>query len=90
MVKHNTNFDDANIGGNAGQKSFKDFFNEFILECNVSGRVVQPTDGTHARFITNGYLRMKHGRGRCNGIEMISRGLLNKSSLFRYFILCVV
>jgi len=38
----------------------------------VSGPVVRPADGTHARFITNGYLRMKHGRGQCNGIEMIS------------------
>jgi len=38
----------------------------------VSGPVVQPADGTHARFITNGCLRMKHSRGRCNGIEMIS------------------
>jgi len=56
----------------------------------VSGPVVQPADGTHARFITNGYLRMKHSRGQRNGIEIISQGLLNKSSLFRYFILCVV
>jgi len=50
----------------------------------VSGPVVGPTVKTHTRFITNGYLRMKHGRGRCNGIEMISRGSLNKSSLFRF------
>jgi len=50
----------------------------------VSGPVVQPTVGTHARFITNGYLRMGHGRERCNGIEMVSRGSLNKSSLFRF------
>jgi len=50
----------------------------------VSGPVVRPTVETHTRFITNGYLRMKHGRGQCNGIEMISRGSLNKSSLFRF------
>jgi len=56
----------------------------------VSGPVVRPTDETHACCITNGYLRMKHDRRRCNGIGMISRGLLNKSSLFQYFILCVV
>jgi len=48
----------------------------------VSGPVVLPTVETHERFITNGYLRMKHGRGQCNGIEVISRGSLNKSSLF--------
>jgi len=48
----------------------------------VSGPVVQPRVETHTRFIMNGYLRMKHGRGRCNGIEMISRGSLNRSSLF--------
>jgi len=59
-------------------------------DVNVSGPVVRPTDETHARCITNGYLRMKHDRGRCNGIGMISRGSLNKSSLFRYFILYVV
>jgi len=53
----------------------------------VSGPVVRPTDRTHARLITNRYLRMEHGRGRYNGIGMISRGLLNKSSLFRYIIL---
>jgi len=29
----------------------------------VSGPVVQPTDKTHTRCITNGYLRMKHDRG---------------------------
>jgi len=57
---------------------------------HVSGPVVQPTDETHARCITNGYLRMKHDRGQCNGIGMISRGSLNKSSLFRYFILYLV
>ena len=45
---------------------------------------------THARCDTNGYLRFTHDHGRCNGIEMISRDSLNKSSLFRYFILCVV
>jgi len=56
----------------------------------VSGRVVRPADGNHARFIANRYLRMKHGHGRCNGIEMISRGLLNKSSLFRYITLHAV
>jgi len=48
----------------------------------VSGPVVQPAVETHTHFITNGYLQMKHGHGQCNGIEMISRGLLNKSSLF--------
>jgi len=48
----------------------------------VSGPVVRPTDKTRARCITNGYLQMKHDRGRCNGIGMISRGSLNKSSLF--------
>jgi len=53
----------------------------------VSGPVVRPTDRTHARLVTNGHLRMEHGRGRYNGIGMISRGLLNKSSLFRYIIL---
>jgi len=53
----------------------------------VSGPVVRPTDRTHARLVTNGYLRMEHGRGRYNGIGMISRGLLDKSSLFRYIIL---
>jgi len=46
---------------------------------DVSGPVVRPTDETHTRCITNGYLRMKHDRGRCNGIGMISRGSLNKS-----------
>jgi len=45
----------------------------------VSGPVVRPTVATHTRFITNGCPWMKHGRGRCNGIEMISRGSLNKS-----------
>jgi len=29
----------------------------------VSRPVVRPADGTHARFITNGYLQMTHGRG---------------------------
>jgi len=42
---------------------------EYNTGC-VSGPVVQPAVETHARFITNDYLRMKHGRGRCNGIEM--------------------
>jgi len=56
----------------------------------VSGPVVRPTDETHTRCDTNGYLRITHDRGQCNGIEMISRDLLNKSSLFRYFILHVV
>jgi len=56
----------------------------------VSGPVVQPTDGTHACFIMNGYLWIKHGCGQCNGIEMILQGLLNKSSLFRFFILYIV
>jgi len=57
---------------------------------DVSGPVVRPADETHARCITNGYLRIRHDRGRCNGIGMISRGSLNKSSLFRYFIPHVV
>jgi len=48
----------------------------------VSGPVVRPTDETHTRCDTNGYLRIIHDRGRCSGIEMISRGSLNKSSLF--------
>jgi len=56
----------------------------------VNGPVVQPTDEAHARCITNGYLGIKHDRGRCNCIGMISRGLLNKSSLFWYFILYIV
>jgi len=57
----------------------------------VSGPVVRPRVKTHARFITNGYLRMKHGHGRCNGIEMISRGSLNKTELtLSFFILYVV
>jgi len=56
----------------------------------VSGPVVLPTDETHTRCNTNGYLRITHDCGRCNGIEMISRDSLNKSSLFRYFILYVV
>jgi len=56
----------------------------------VSGPVVRPADETHTRCITNGYLRMKHDRERCNGIGMISRDSLNKSSLFQYFTLCAV
>jgi len=56
----------------------------------VSGPVVRPTDETRARCFTNGYLRIQHDHGRCNGIEMISSRSLNKSSLFRYFILYVV
>jgi len=63
---------------------------DFASGEGVSGPVVRPTDKTHARFITNSYLQMKHGRGRYNGIEMISRGLLNKSSLFRYITLYAV
>jgi len=61
--------------------------------CNikaVSGPVVRPTDETRARCFTNGYLRIRHDLRRCNGIEMISSRSLNKSSLFRYFILHVV
>jgi len=54
---------------------------------SVSGPVVRPTDETHTCCDMNGYLRITHDRGRCNGIEMISRDSLNKSSLFRYFIL---
>jgi len=53
---------------------------------SVSGPVVRPTDETHTRCITNGYLQMKHDCERCNGIGMISRDSLNKSSLFRHFI----
>jgi len=34
----------------------------FQNKVHVSGPVVQPTVETHTRFITNGYLRMKHGR----------------------------
>jgi len=56
----------------------------------VSGPVVRPTDETRARCFTNGYLRIQHDHRRCNGIEMISSWSLNKSSLFRYFILHVV
>jgi len=57
---------------------------------SVSGPVVRPTDETPTRCFTNGYLRIQHERGRCNGIGMISSRSLNKSSLFRYFILHVV
>jgi len=60
------------------------------VRTHVSGPVVRPTDGTHARFVTNGYARMKHGHGWFYGIEMISWGLLNKSSLFQHIMLCVV
>ena len=56
----------------------------------VSGPVVRHTDETRARCFTNGYLRIQHDHRRCNGIEMISSRSLNKSSLFRYFILYVV
>jgi len=56
----------------------------------VNGPVVQPTDETHTRCFTNGYLRIQRDRGRCNGIGMISSRSLNKSSLFRYFKLCAV
>jgi len=56
----------------------------------VSGPVVRPTDETPTPCFTNGYLRIQHDRGRCNGIGMISSRSLNKSSLFRYFMLCVV
>jgi len=56
----------------------------------VSGPVVRPTDETRARCFTNGYPRIRHDLRRCNGIEMISSRSLNKSSLFRYFILYVV
>jgi len=61
-----------------------------VVVTAVSGPVVRHMDKTHTRYDTNGYLRITHDRGRCNGIEMISRDSLNKSSLFRYFILCVV
>jgi len=57
---------------------------------DVSGPVVRPTDETRARCFTNGYLRIQHDHRRCNGIEMISSRSLNKSSLFRCFILYVV
>jgi len=69
-----------------------DKFQKILRELreNVSGPVVRPTDETHTRCDTNGYLRITHDRGRCNGIEMISRDSLNKSSLFRHFILYVV
>jgi len=68
---------------------FHDVFysSSFILFICVSGPVVQLTDEAHTRSIMNGNLRIKHDRGRCNDIGMISRGSLNKSSLFRYFIL---
>jgi len=56
----------------------------------VSGPVVRPADETHTRCTTNGHLRMKHDCGRCNGIGVISRGSLNKSSLFRHFMLHAV
>jgi len=56
----------------------------------VSGPVVRPTDETRARCFTNGYLRIQHDHKRCNGIEMISSLSLNKSSLFRHFMLCAV
>jgi len=56
----------------------------------VSGPVVRPTDETRARCFTNGYLRIQHDHRRCKGIEMISSRSLNKSSLFRYFILYAV
>jgi len=57
---------------------------------DVSGPVVRPTDEARARCFTNGYLRIQHDHRRCNGIEMISSRSLNKSSLFRYFMLHVV
>jgi len=63
---------------------------DFASGEGVNGPVVRPTDRTHAHFIMNGNLRMKQGRGRRNGIEMISRGLLNKSSLFRCITPCAV
>jgi len=56
----------------------------------VSGPVVRHTDETRARCFTNGYLRIQHDLRQCNGIGMISSRSLNKSSLFRYFILYVV
>jgi len=76
-------------------KFFWAFLSSYDTRCfasweGVSGPVVRPTDETHTRCITNSYLRMKHDRGRCNGIGMISRGSLNKSSLFRHFTPCVV
>jgi len=48
----------------------------------VSGPVVRPMDETPTRCFTNGYLRIQHDRGRCNGIGMISSRSVNKSSLF--------
>jgi len=39
---------------------------------DVSGPVVRHTDKTRACCFTNGYLRIQHDLGRCNGIEMIS------------------
>jgi len=56
----------------------------------VSGPVVRPTDETRARCFMNGYLRIQHDHRRCNGIEMISSRSLNKSSLFRHFMLHAV
>jgi len=58
-----------------------------LMRCLESGEgvsrpAVRPADETHARFITNRYLRMKHSREGCNDIGMISQELLNKSSLF--------
>ena len=57
---------------------------------SVSRPVVRPPVRTHARFVKNGHLRTKHGRGRHNDIEMISQGLLNESSLFRHIMLCAI
>jgi len=57
---------------------------------SVSGPVAQPADETHARCFTSGCLRIQRNHGRCNGTEMISSRLLNKSSLFRHFMLCAV
>jgi len=62
----------------------------FTKPYNVSGPVVRPTDETRTRCFTNGYLRIQHDCGQCNGIGMISSQSLKKSSLFRYFILYVV
>jgi len=83
----------AHAGSHAGSKYFALYNSsraKFYNMTNVSRPVVRPTDETHTRCDTNGYLQITHDRGRCNGIEMISQDSLNKSSLFRYFILYVV
>jgi len=51
----------------------------------VSGPVVRPTDETPTRCFTNGYLRIQHDRGQCNGIGM--KALLTSICLLDFVIL---